>query len=1701
MEANLQTGIKMKQNLQLTALSAALALTGCGGGGGGFYGSNSSTTGTGTSVVTPVATNYHIVLTSSKPTIVVTGDTAVVTARLLDANGGGVADKEVVLSIPNTLSNGVTLSGPAKVTTDANGNATFTITLPAGTSNAAGLIKDGIAINATFTDATNKVTSQTTTIGVVSSQPASASQYQLAVSSSKAALIVTGDTATVTVKALDTNGGGVAGQNVVLALPTATIAKGVTIDGSSKATTDANGNAIFNITLAPATGSNATALIASGIDVNASITDASNVTIKQTTHLNVQAAAVVAANQYHLVMNTSKSTIIAGNDTATVTIKALDTNGGGVAGKSVVLNIPSAATNGVTINGSSTTTTDASGNASFTVQSQTNNNTVNLAALIASGVVLNATLTDPVTNTTTTQSTLLNAVSTLTPAPTIPLYHLAMAVSKPSIVITGDTAVVTVKALDVNGGAVGSQNVTLQIPDTLTNGVTISGSSTVKTDATGNAVFTVVLPTATPSKPNPASLLTSGVTFTATVTDANNLSSSQSTLVNVIAAPVQVAAQYHLVMNSSKTSVLAGGDTVSVTTKLVDANGGGVAGQSVVLNIPSSATNGVTINGSSAGITDVNGNVTFNLVLNSSGLTAAQKTALLAGIVVNSTFTDANNVAVTQSTNISVSANASATPLYHLSMATSKPSLVITGDSATVSVKALDASNGAVAGQNVTLTLPNAAALGLTITSPATVQTDVNGNAIFTFALAAGTTANTSLLLAPGSVVLQASITDGNGVTSNQSTTENVVTAAPVALPTYHVIAASNKPTVLVTGDTATITTQLVDQNGGGIAAQSVVLSLPAAVITNGVTINGPSSVVTDVNGYATFTVKLANVSSAPTLIASGITATATYTDANNNPTAQTTKINVAQTLASAPLYHLTVTPSAATMLVTGGIATVTVKALDNNAGGVAGQTVTLSIPQTTPNGMTINGSSTAVTDAQGNAVFSVTLPDDTSNAAAIIASGVDLNASLTDSNNVTTSQTTHINVIQPPVPSSANYRIDLTPSAPTVLVSAGTAVVTTKLVDANGGGVAGQSVVLSIPDSATSGVTINGSSTAVTDANGNVTYTLNLPTTGASATALIANGVVVNATYTATNGAPITQTTKINVAQTLASVSLYHLAVASSKSTILVTGDTATVTVKTLDANNGGVAGKNVVLSIPAASGMTINGSSTAVSDVNGNAVFTVNLADAGANAAALVASGIDVTATVTDANNVSFSMPTHFNVVQPPAAASASYQVILASTKDTLVVTGDTATLTAKLVDANGAGVANQSVVLSVPAAAALGGVTIVNPTGNVTDASGNITFTVKLTAAGSGNSVSQAAQTALLAAGNVAVNAVFTATDGTVKQQQTLINIVKAAIPLQYHLTMTANKSSIVATANGDTAQVTMMVLDANGGGVANQNVTLSIDDFVNLGVVITGGPSNLPTNSVTTDAYGTVTFNVSLPAFNSTTTPQPNLAALLANGITVNASVLQNTGVTTKQITHINAVPSPVPLPVGQITISQSNKITSSADNVFYSIPMSINVVGLDGKPIANQVITMKINQLQYFKGGSAFPTDAQVAAGAVAQWYTVPTKTCTPTAPVNTPYSPITFVNPVTSSGSTVTYVTDATGKADFSVRYGKNYANWLDASFVASTTVLGQTVQSLPSNTGLPASVADISDKAVSPPNGSSPYNAIPNATDAGICN
>lgn len=286
-----------KMHLKLSAIAISILLASCGGGGSdGYFEGGNSGSGTTTPPTTSeaVKTNYHLVISSNKPSMLISGDIATITIKLVDENGGGVVDQDVTLAIEDTITNGITIDGASKVKTDTSGNANFNIKLDAqNIKDKAALLAKGIRFNASFTDGTKKTITQTTILKALESinSETSTAQYFLNMSTNKPTLLVTGDNAKVTIKAVDVNGGGVEGQTVTLAIQD-TLKNGVTIDGSSKALTDTSGNAVFNISLPAATGTNATNLLANGITLNAELTDANGVTSKQSTKISVVSAAV-----------------------------------------------------------------------------------------------------------------------------------------------------------------------------------------------------------------------------------------------------------------------------------------------------------------------------------------------------------------------------------------------------------------------------------------------------------------------------------------------------------------------------------------------------------------------------------------------------------------------------------------------------------------------------------------------------------------------------------------------------------------------------------------------------------------------------------------------------------------------------------------------------------------------------------------------------------------------------------------------------------------------------------------------------------------------------------------------------------------------------------------------------------------------------------------------------------------------------------------------------------------------------------------------------------------------------------------------------------------------------------------------------------------------------------------------------------------
>ena len=283
--------------LKLSTVALAVLLASCGGGGSeGYFNQEGGTSNNGGTETVPegVTTNYHLLINSDKQKLVVSGDAIIVTVKLVDVNGGGVAGEKVVLTVENTQTNGITIEGPSSITTDINGNAIFNLKLdPSNIEDVEHLVNSGVRLNASFKDSSGKLTSQTKLLDIIeSSSSADVASYHLNLSVNKPTLIVTGDNAIVTIKAVDENGGGVADQPITLSIANTRV-NNVTIDGPSTVKSDASGNATFNIILPkPATDSLSDLLINEGLILNASVTDAKGITSKQSTKLNIVAAQV-----------------------------------------------------------------------------------------------------------------------------------------------------------------------------------------------------------------------------------------------------------------------------------------------------------------------------------------------------------------------------------------------------------------------------------------------------------------------------------------------------------------------------------------------------------------------------------------------------------------------------------------------------------------------------------------------------------------------------------------------------------------------------------------------------------------------------------------------------------------------------------------------------------------------------------------------------------------------------------------------------------------------------------------------------------------------------------------------------------------------------------------------------------------------------------------------------------------------------------------------------------------------------------------------------------------------------------------------------------------------------------------------------------------------------------------------------------------
>lgn len=211
------------------------------------------------------------------------------------------------------------------------------------------------------------------------------------------------------------------------------------------------------------------------------------------------------------------------------------------------------------------------------------------------------------------------------------------------------------------------------------------------------------------------------------------------------------------------------------------------------------------------------------------------------------------------------------------------------------------------------------------------------------------------------------------------------------------------------------------------------------------------------------------------------------YNNGNSSGTSTGTSTD-SNTTTSSTVTALKIELDKLSMAATNGQLTVTVRALDENKGGVANADVTLAIVDSTNN---VSNTSIAkqTTDKSGNVVYVLTTPATSSSLTDLIKNGFKI---IAKANNGTLSQEQTVTVTGADTDNGADTTsIVLFDATKTTLnVRGDQTTITLTAVDANGATLANQAISLKVKNSALNGVRFTPNASQ-TDANGQISYTL----------------------------------------------------------------------------------------------------------------------------------------------------------------------------------------------------------------------------------------------------------------------------------------------------------------------------------------------------------------------------------------------------------------------------------------------------------------------------------------------------------------------------------------------------------------------------------------------------------------------------------
>jgi|GEM_PF-635322 len=1550
------------KSFQLSALTTALALAGCGGGGGndtlpppvktGTVSVTNPSTGTDSTTTTNLASVKKVQLVSTSSDFYMNvGDSVELTVYALNSNNIGVASVPVSVQITDPSVTGVFSGISPNLVTDDTGKAVIKLDIKSLTNDQKNYLKqNGLVVTTTVGTVSTSKTLKGTDVNTTTPTPTVTVSNLLLISDSQNIALVKGTKVNVTALAVDKDNNIIPNTTIDFNIGNSVLS-GIFANSNLSVLTNDRGEANLELELKSLSDEQISYLLNTGLTINSTARTGSvasnTINLKgveqgsTTTKLDVQKVNLTTPKPNFNVQVGEKFT---------VTASVLNSSNTGLGGVPVQFKLDDPSATGVyAVSDTSNVITNANGEATIELEVKSE---AAKAKLLSQGINITATAKN---TTGTTPVPVTGNVKLYGVDPTIDSniakvarVGLSTTAANNTFDLTvGNTFTVTANVVDSGQGALANVPVTFTLPGLDQTGIANLSGSTVKTDSEGKATINLSISSLNATQRD--YLLKNGLQINASVPNGTTVSPLK---LNTKQVSSETDINSISVIADSDNILMAAGSTVKVTAMALDKNFGGLANQTLTVKIPDPSATGVyNITGSTI-TTDSKGEATLTLQVKST-LTAAQKQALTNGLTVNVTSANGKTgqIKLTAKAVNDVVANS-------VTLTSNVNNIPLTvGSQFTVTATVNDAQNGVIANAPVTFSLPSLASYGVASLSASTVSTNAQGQAIITLQVQSLTDAQKQALL--------------SGFTINA--TSNGKQATPLTLKGVDPITRFDVKAVKVTspvtkfnvqiGERFTVTASVLNGNNTGIGGTPVQFTLDDPALTGIYSVSDTSNIITNAKGEASIELEVKSEAAKQLLLSKGVTIKATAKNTQGTTaidvTGATTVLGVDPTVSnnvakvSKALLVSSVNPFE---LAVGNKISVTAVIADASNGKLDGVPVSFMLPALDQTGIANLSGSTVTTNSNGEAVINLEIKSLTATQRSYLATnGLVVKATVPNGTTIAPLKISAKDVATP----ATVETVSVTADSNNIIMAAGSHVkVTAVALDKNFGGLKGQVLTVNIPNPSLTGVYNLSGSTITTDEKGEAVIDLEVksPLTDAQKQALTSG---LNITVTSQNG----KRGDIK----LAAKAVNEVAVSSVTLTgddiPLIIGSQVKVKATVLDAQRGVIKNAPVTFNLPdfATTGVASLSSSTVLTDDKGEAIivlevksltdaqkqvllngFTVNATSNGKAAPALTLKGVDTSIQRFDIKAVKVTSPiSKFNVK-----------------------TGERFTVTASVLNGNNTGIGGAPVQFKLEDPS-ITGVYAVSDTSNIiTNASGEATIELEVK--------SEAAKARLLSQG-ISITAIAKNTMGT-----TPLDVPESIKIFGVDPTVSANTTKVAqATLSsttpsntfdltvGNSFSVTANIADATQGALSGVPVTFSLSGLEQTGI------ANLSGSTVTTDAQGKATINLEIA---SLTSDQRNY--LLANGLVVNATVPNDTKInplklTAKQVTSVD-------------TLVKSVSMTADSDSILMAAGSKVKVtaVALDKNfgGIANTNLTFSLPDPAttglYNITGSTVKTDAK-----------------------------------------------------------------------------------------------------------------------------